>query len=121
FRGAQESRRITAGKGIALENRALRKQRRVQRSQRSPDRAATERAMVPALSENERSTRGRKKASHLFLSQALGKSLRAMAREHSGLVHQPAGLVGTPDTGLVPKIENRKSKIQNRQERLCRR
>src|SRR5207237_5774103 len=76
--------------------------------------------MVFALSEDERSARGRRRASHSLLPEALGESLRAMAREHSGLVHQPTSLVGTSNPGVVSKIENRKSKIQNRQERLYR-
>src|SRR5260370_237865 len=62
--------------------------------------------MVLALPENEGSTSGRKKTSHPFLSQALGKSLRAMVGEHSGLVHQPPGLVGTSDSSVVPESEN---------------
>ena len=36
-----------------------------------------------------------------LFSRALGKGLRPMAGEHSGLVYQPPGLVGPPDTGLV--------------------
>ena len=40
-----------------------------------------------------------------FFPAALGESLRAMAREHSGLVHQPPDLVGASDTGVVPKSE----------------
>src|SRR5205085_8402235 len=75
----------------------------------SADRAATERAMVFALSKNKRSARGRKKTSHPFLSPALGKSLRAMAREHSGLVHQPAGLVGASHSGVVSQWRNQDS------------
>src|SRR6266853_295163 len=69
--------------------------------------------MVPALSENKRSARGRKKTSHPFLSEALGKSLRAMAGKHSGLVHQPPGLVGTSDTSLVSENGNRKTETGN--------
>ena len=61
--------------------------------------------MVLALSENERSARRGARSSYSFLSPALGKSLRAMAREHSGLVHQPPGLVGASDTGLVSEAE----------------
>ena len=45
-----------------------------------------------------------------FLSSALGKGLCAMAGEHSGLVHQPAGLVGASDPGLVSKAWNREQK-----------
>src|SRR5712692_6937165 len=75
--------------------------------------------MVPALSENKRSARGRKKTSHPLLSRALGKSLRAMAREHSGLVHQPPGLVGTSDSGLVFETGNRKAE-SGEQKYLCR-
>ena len=29
-----------------------------------------------------------------------------MAGEHSRLVHQPSGVVGTPDTGLVPETKS---------------
>ena len=36
-----------------------------------------------------------------FFPGTLGKGLRAMAGEHSGLVHQPAGLVGASHTGVV--------------------
>ncbi len=49
-----------------------------------------------------------------FFPRALGKGLRAMARKHSGLVHQPANLVGTSNTGLVPEIGNR-----SEDENLC--
>ena len=42
-----------------------------------------------------------------FFPVALGKSLRAMAGEHSGLVHQPPDLVGPSDTGVVSKDRNR--------------
>ena len=66
-----------------------------------------------ALSENEGSARRRARSSHPLLSRALGKGLRAMAGEHSGLVHQPAGLVGTPDTGVVSEISNSKFQIPN--------
>ena len=45
-----------------------------------------------------------------FFPSALGKSLRAVAGEHSGLVHQPPGLVGTSDSGVVPEA---KSEIRN--------
>ena len=49
-----------------------------------------------------------------FFPSALGESLCAMAGKYSRLVHQPAGVVGTPDTGLVPerKIRNPKSKSE---------
>src|SRR5216110_2387916 len=71
--------------------------------------------MVPALSKNQRSTRRRARSSDPLLSRALGKSLRPMAGEHSRLVHQPAGVVGTSHPGLVPeaKIRNPKSEIRN--------
>ena len=72
--------------------------------------------MVPALSENKRSAGCRARSSDPLLSSALGKSLRAMAGEHSGLVHQPPDLVGPSDTGLVPEIANPKSKSQNGDE-----
>src|SRR5438128_7065882 len=75
--------------------------------------------MVFALSEDERSARGRKKTSHPLLSQTLGKSLRAMARQHSGLVHQPTSLVGTSNTGVVPpesEVRGQRSEVRN----LCR-
>src|SRR5438309_1700702 len=65
--------------------------------------------MVFALSEDERSARGRKKASHSLLPEALGESLCAMAREYSGLVHQPPGLVGTSHTSVVPQWRNQSS------------
>src|SRR5712675_1028022 len=39
------------------------------------------------------------------LSGTLGKSLRAMAGEYSGLVHQPASLVGASHTGVVSEAE----------------
>src|ERR1700720_4003599 len=70
--------------------------------------------MVSALSKDEGSARCRAGSSDSFLSRALGKGLRTMAREHSGLVDQPPGLVGTSDTGLVSKSEVRE--IRN----LCR-
>ena len=47
-----------------------------------------------------------------FFPSALGKGLRAMAGEHSRLVHQPSGLVGTPHTGVVPQ-ENPNAEIPN--------
>ena len=101
FEARKKAAELLRGEGIACESRAVREQRRLQRTQRRADRAAPERAMVSALSEDEGSARGRARSSHPFLSGALGKSLRAMAGEHSGLVHQPAGLVGTPHSGLV--------------------
>src|ERR1700746_1680138 len=67
--------------------------------------------MVFAVSENERSTHRGARTSHSLLSRALGKSLFPMAREHPRLVHQPSGLVGSPNTGLVP--ENSKPGCQN--------
>ena len=110
IRSAQESGGITAGAGIAREDGAARKQRRLQRAQRSSDRAAAERAMVSALSENEGSARRGARSSDSFLSRALGKGLRAMAREHSGLVHQPAGLVGPSHSGVVPETGDRRAR-----------
>src|SRR5438045_990085 len=65
--------------------------------------------MVSEISENEGGARGGQEASHPFLSPALGKSLRAMAREHSGLVHQPAGLVGASHSGVVSQWRNQDS------------
>ncbi len=100
FRSAQEGSRDAARKRTARERRAVRKQRRLQRAQRSSDRAALERAMVPALSENRGSACRGARSSHPLLSRALGKGLRAMAGEHSGLVHQPAGLVGPSHSGV---------------------
>src|ERR1700730_7030785 len=66
--------------------------------------------MVPALSKNNGNARRRARSSHSFLSRALGKGLRAMAREYSRLVHQPPGLVGPPHTGMVPESGKRKPK-----------
>ena len=40
-----------------------------------------------------------------FYPGTLGKSLRAMAGEYSGLVHQPASLVGASHTGVVSEAE----------------
>src|SRR5690242_19316699 len=64
--------------------------------------------MVFALPENEGSARGGARSFDPLLPRALGKSLRPMAGEHSGLVHQPPGLVGTPNPGLVPASGKRK-------------
>src|SRR5438132_1203730 len=63
--------------------------------------------MVSALSKDGGGARGSARSSDSFLSRALGKSLRTMAGKHSGLVYQPSDLVGTSDTGLVPKTEIR--------------
>src|SRR5439155_20771637 len=63
--------------------------------------------MVFALSENEGGARRGARSSYPLLSDALGKSLRPMAGKHSGLVHQPPGLVGPSNTGRVPKSEVR--------------
>src|SRR5207237_2924582 len=38
-----------------------------------------------------------------LLSGALGEGLWTMAREHSGLVYQPANLVGSSNSGVVPR------------------
>src|SRR5438045_1947066 len=81
--------------------------------------------MVPALSEDERSARGGARSSGPLFSPALGKGLRAMAREHPGLVHQPPDLVGAPDTGVVPESEvgGRRSEVRGRRSEvgdLCR-
>ena len=52
-----------------------------------------------------------------FFPAALGESLRAMAGEHSGLVHQPPGLVGPSHPGVVSQSEARirgqKSEFRN--------
>src|SRR5436309_16133074 len=69
--------------------------------------------MVSAVSEDGRSARGRARTLDSVQSGALGKSLRAMAGEHSGLVHQPAGVVGASHTGLVPEIPNFRSQISD--------
>src|ERR1051326_1908564 len=69
--------------------------------------------MVFALSENEGSARRRSRTSDPFLSPALGKSLRPMAREYSGLVHQAPGVVGTSHARLVCEIPNPKFQISN--------
>src|ERR1017187_2231166 len=66
--------------------------------------------MVFALSENGGSARGGARSSHPVLSGALGKSLRAMAREHPGLVYQPPGLVGASHPGVVPESRDRTTK-----------
>src|SRR5206468_2568777 len=68
--------------------------------------------MVFALPENAGSARRRARPSHPLLPSALGKSLRAMAGEHSGLVHQSPGMVGTPDTGVYRRSQNPSSKSQ---------
>src|SRR5713101_6425981 len=75
--------------------------------------------MVFALPENEGSARRRAQPSRPLLSCALGKSLRAMAGEHSGLVHQPPGVVGTPDTGVVPEIKIGRGKRVACETREC--
>src|SRR5205807_2162724 len=92
---------------VAGKKRALREQRRLQRSQRSPDRAADQRAVVSAVSKDEGSARGGARAFDPIFPGALGKSLRAMAGEHSGLVHQPAGLVGASHTCVVTETRCR--------------
>src|SRR5205823_8802459 len=65
-----------------------------------------ERAMVSALSKNKRGARCRARPFDPFFPAALGEGLCSMAGEHSGLVHQPADLVGPPDPGLVPGRES---------------
>ena len=62
----------------------------------------------------EGSARGRARSFDPLLSRALGKGLRAMAGEHSGLVHQPPDLVGPSHSGLVSK------KSETQQSHLCR-
>src|SRR5438874_13259419 len=71
--------------------------------------------MVSAVSEDERSACRRARTLDSVLSGALGKSLRAMAGEHSGLVHQPAGVVGAPHTGMVceREVRGRRSEVRN--------
>ena len=105
FEARKKAAELLQESGLLAKDRAARKQRRLQRAQRCADRAAPERAMVFALSENEGSARGGARSSDPFLSRALGKGLRAMAREHSGLVHQPPGLVGPSDSGVVSETE----------------
>src|SRR6266542_3681398 len=68
--------------------------------------------MVPALSKNKRGSGCGARSPDPILSPALGESLRAMAGEYSRLVHQPAGVVGTPDTCLVPKIPSSKPQTE---------
>src|SRR2546423_3384133 len=58
--------------------------------------------MVFKISQNQRSARDGETTPHSLLSEALGKSLRAVDQKHSGLVHQPPGLVGPPNSGVVP-------------------
>src|SRR2546423_11976375 len=70
--------------------------------------------MVSALSKDEGSARGRARTLDSVLSGALGKSLRAMAGEHSGLVHQPASLVGASNTGVVSAAEVRGQRSEGR-------
>src|ERR1051326_6668923 len=74
--------------------------------------------MVFALSKNQRSARGREATSDSFLAEALGESLRAVDQEYSGLVHQPAGLVGPSHSGVVSEAEVRSQKSEVRH--LCR-
>src|ERR1043166_783336 len=95
------------GEGIAREGGATREQRWVQRTSGRPYRAASERAMVFALPEDDGSARGRARSFDSILSRALGESLRAMDREHSGLVHQPSDLVGPSYSRLVPETQER--------------
>src|SRR5947209_19874463 len=72
--------------------------------------------MVLEISEDGRGARRGQKTSDSILSPALGKSLPAVDQEYSGLVHQPAGLVGTPHPGLV--CESARPQIQS--ANLCR-
>src|SRR5438045_1999473 len=71
--------------------------------------------MVFALPENEGSARRGARPSHPLLSRALGESLRPMAGKHSGLVHQPPGLVGASHTSMVPETEvtGQRSKVRD--------
>src|SRR5205807_2392264 len=74
------------------------------------------RAMVFEISENQRNAGGGEATPDPLLSAALGKSLRAVDQEHSGLVHQPAGLVGTSDSGMVPpesEVRGQRSEVRN--------
>ena len=105
-RRARRPRNCCRSRELLAKDGAARKQRWIQRAQRSADRAAPERAMVFALSENEGSARRGARPSDSVLSPALGKGLRAMAGEHSGLVHQPPDLVGPSDSGVVSKPES---------------
>ena len=47
-----------------------------------------------------------------FFPEALGEGLRAVAGEHSGLVHQPAGLVGPPHSGLVSEARTKSEDLR---------
>src|SRR5882762_1473756 len=118
FEARKKAGELFAGKGTARQSGALRKQRGVQRSQRCPDRAAPKRAMVFEISENERSALGGEDTPNSHLPEALGESLRAVDQEHSGLVHQPPGLVGASHSGVVPESEDRGQRTEVRD--LCR-
>ena len=65
----QKAAEMLEESGAACQRGAAREQRRLQRAQRSADRAAPERAMVSALSENEGGAGGRARSSHPLLSR----------------------------------------------------
>ena len=69
---------------------------------------------VTAISEDRRSIKRGARPSDPVLSSALGEGLRPMAGEYSGLVHQPAGLVGTSHTGMVCEEEGRGRRTEDR-------
>ena len=102
FEARKRAGELLAEQGLLGEGGAVREHGGLQRTRGRADRAALKRAMVSALSENRGSARRGARASHPLFSRALGEGLRAVAGEHSGLVHQPAGLVGPSDSGLVP-------------------
>ena len=68
-----------------------------------PDRTPPHMAVVAALSKGRGGQVGCSRRPHPLPSRALVQGLPPLAREHPGLVHQPAALVGSPDTGLVPQ------------------
>src|SRR5215212_2650166 len=71
--------------------------------------------MVPALSKNKRGVGRGARSPDPILSAALGESLCAMAGEHSRLVHQPPGGVGTSDSCLVQRIQTCRGRYGERQ------
>ena len=73
FEARKKAAELLQERGLLAKAEPLREQRRLQRSQRRADRAAPERAMVSALSEDEGSARGGARTSDPFLSRSIGK------------------------------------------------
>ena len=57
-----------------------------------------------------------------FLSRALGEGLRSLDGEHSGLVHQPAALVGASHSGvdvIANNAERRSTTLDGNDQEWC--